>query len=101
MNTIFVDTSALIALVNKRDTFHKQAYSMKQKLVKDRTSFITTNAVILELCNTFSRVEWKSVAVSMVSQINQSERWFCVTVDNFLMKRGFEKFKNMADKIGA
>lgn len=34
----------------------------------------------------------------MVTQINNSERWSCITVDKLLMKKGFNKFKNMSDK---
>ncbi|HLC15161.1 MAG TPA: hypothetical protein VJL89_02910 [Thermodesulfovibrionia bacterium] len=53
MNKVFVDTSALIALANKSDAFHLTAHRTRKKLVKAKTFFITTSAVILELCNTF------------------------------------------------
>ena len=54
MKPIFVDTSALIALGNKKDSFHQQAIEIRNQLKSQNRNFITTNAVLLEFGNAFS-----------------------------------------------
>ncbi len=49
MKPIFVDTSALIALGNKKDSFHQQAIQIRNQLKAQNRKFITTNAVRVNL----------------------------------------------------
>jgi predicted nucleic acid-binding protein len=69
MNSIFVDTAALIALGNKQDAFHTLARQKQQELVKNQTRFISSDFVIAEFCNAFSRVKFRATAVQMVNGI--------------------------------
>ena len=45
---IFVDTSAIIALLNRNDSFHDQAEKIILKLEKERVSLVITNYIRLE-----------------------------------------------------
>jgi predicted nucleic acid-binding protein len=45
---IFVDTSALLALVNMNDEFHKQAKQQWKFLIENKATLLTNNYVILE-----------------------------------------------------
>ncbi len=45
---VFVDTSAFIAMGNKRDSFHFQALAVNDALSRLPVTFITTSAVLLE-----------------------------------------------------
>ena len=56
MKPVFIDTSALIAIGNRRDVFHSQALKIKNELKQSRRNFVTTNAVLLEFGNAFSAV---------------------------------------------
>jgi uncharacterized protein len=98
MKPIFVDTSALIALGNKNDAFHQQAINVSRELANAQRHFVTTNAVILELANTFSQVRYKPLATHLINVINHSPKWQCITIDETLMQRGFELFTQRADK---
>ncbi len=98
MKPIFVDTSALIALGNKRDTFNVQAKNIKQELVKTQRNFITTSLIIVEVCNIFSGLKFRPTAIEIVEGINQSNKWTYIDVGKELMARGFEHFKQMQDK---
>ena len=73
MSPIFVDTSALIALGNTRDQFHQQAQEIFKELVLAKNRFITTNAIIFELTNAFSSVQYKSIAIKLIDMINNSK----------------------------
>ena len=48
MKGVFIDTSALYALFAPADARHRDAVATLRKLVKERTSLITTEMVLLE-----------------------------------------------------
>lgn len=54
MRTIFLDTSGVLALVNKSDNLHEKAVTVNQMLLLERTRFITTDYILLEVGNTLS-----------------------------------------------
>lgn len=97
MKPIFVDTSALIALGNKRDRFYSQARQVRDRLNQSGNLFITTNAVLLELGNAFSTSHLSKSAVRLIESIQSSQLWNCLPVDS-LMDKGFKKYSQMEDK---
>ncbi|MCP4107343.1 MAG: type II toxin-antitoxin system VapC family toxin [Desulfobacteraceae bacterium] len=98
MKPVFVDTSALIAIGNRRDAFHSQAVKIKDELKKSGRNFVTTNAVLLEFGNAFSPVNLRPVAVKMIEAVRASKKWECVSTDDTLVERGFQKFRQIKDK---
>ena len=98
MNHIFFDTSALIAVGNKRDFFHYQACAINDELSRSNVTFITTNAVLLEFGNAFSTIHLKPFAIKLINAIMQSKRWKRIEIDQRIMNRGFELFSQMSDK---
>ena len=52
---IFVDTSALLALVNVHDVFHNQAIGQWKVLLSDKDTLFTNNYVILESISLLQR----------------------------------------------
>lgn len=95
---VFIDTAALIALGNNRDTQHLEANQIRQQLVTHQSRFLTTNLVIAEFGNSFSAIRLRATAISIIDSIYQSPRWECVHIDPFLMNQGLELFKQMKDK---
>lgn len=98
MKPIFVDTSALIAIGNMRDSFHSQAVRLRNELKQFGRNFITTNAILLEFGNAFSQVNLRPTAVKMIEAVRYSSKWKCVSTDETLVERGFQKFKQINDK---
>lgn len=98
MKPIFVDTSALIAIGNIRDSFHSQAVRVRNELRQFGRNFVTTNAILLEFGNTFSQVNLRPTAVKMIEAVRSSSKWKCVSTDETLIERGFQKFKQINDK---
>jgi predicted nucleic acid-binding protein len=98
MTPVFVDTSALIALGNARDTFYRQAQDIRRELISTRRHLVTTDLVLVEFCSAFSPVMFRSTAVTMVESITQSEQWSIVSLDSELFEQGFDRFKQMTDK---
>ncbi|MCI5148424.1 MAG: PIN domain-containing protein, partial [Candidatus Electrothrix sp. MAN1_4] len=56
MKPVFVDTSAFIAIGNKRDAFHAQAVTLRDELRRSQRNFVITDAILLEFGNAFSAV---------------------------------------------
>jgi len=80
MKTVFVNTSTLIAIGNKRDTFHFQAVKMSESLKQINANFVTTSGILLEFVNAFSPVNLKPVAIKLVEAIIHSKKWNCVYI---------------------
>ncbi|MBF0399065.1 MAG: type II toxin-antitoxin system VapC family toxin [Desulfobacterales bacterium] len=95
---IFVDTSALIAIGNKRDFFHEQAVKIKDDFRRSNRSFVITSAVILEFGNAFCPVNLKSSAIKIIESIMQSKKWKNINVDEKIINKAFEFYKQMKDK---
>ena len=94
----FVDTSALIALGNKIDTFHQQDIKIHDNLKKKNIHFLTTSAILLEFGNAFSRPPLKPVAITLINAIKTSEKWQCITIDDKLFNQGFNLYQKRQDK---
>ena len=98
MKPIFVDTSALIALGNKRDSFHQEAIKINDQLKVQNRNFITTNAVLLEFGNAFSSINLKPVAISLIKAIKTSPKWEYLLVNELLFNQAFTLYEKMNDK---
>lgn len=68
MKHVFVDTAAFIALGNKQDSWHQQTVTVSRQLTLAGYYFVTTEAVLLETCNVFSRSCYKPLALKLVLQ---------------------------------
>lgn len=97
-NHVFVDTSALIAIGNKRDAFHTQALEVNDQLVGSNSFFVTSSAVLLEFGNAFSTVNLKPFSIRLIDAVMQSKKWKSVVVDENIMNDSFELYKQMIDK---
>jgi predicted nucleic acid-binding protein len=98
MKQVFVDTSALIALGNKRDAFHQAAYRVNAELQRQRCSFVTTGAVVFEFGNAFSPLRLRQTAITLIRALRESERWTCMPLDDRLFQKAFERFQHVRDK---
>ncbi len=95
---IYVDTSALIALVRKRDDFHKIILQTYKDRLDSSYHFITTDAVVLEIGNAFSSASKKPFALSIFQLIQQSSHWQCHPVDESLLEKSQHLFSQRMDK---
>jgi len=98
MNLIFVDTSALIALGNQRDSFHSQAIRIDRDIRKTRKHYVTTSAILLELGNSFSQQHLRATAAHIITSIQESKRWTLVHMDKEFFAEGVTLFNRMTDK---
>ncbi len=95
MTETFIDTSFVIAVVNRKDQYHKEAARLTD-LYEGRT-LVTTDAVLLEIGNALAK-NYKQAAAEVVEDFLVSEEVFVVRLDAGLFERGFEMYKKYDDK---
>ena len=98
LTPVFVDTSAFIAMANKRDFFHVAAIKTKEKLKQENRNLITTEAIFLEFGNAFSAVALKPSAIKMMEAIRLSKKWTVIGIDEKIMNQSFNLYKKISDK---
>lgn len=98
---VFWDTAAFVALGNRDDELHSEAVAVSQGLAAERAFILTTDAVLTEVVNTFSKAAWHSVAQRLVESLRASvalEAAEIVHVDLELWQRGWQLFLSRSDK---
>lgn len=98
---IFWDTAAFVALANRDDSLHDAAAFVSQKLARAGARLLTTDAVLTEVANTFSRVALRSMARQVIEAYQSSVRMRAaqlVHVDAMLWQQGWQLFLDRPDK---
>ena len=71
---VFWDTSAFLALANSRDSLHQRAVRVSQNLSTNRSKMITTDAVLIEVANSLSKINFRPIAQQIIQSIFESEK---------------------------
>lgn len=92
---ILIDTSSVVALVNKNDEDHEKAVELSIEF--NRKPLIVTDAVLLEIGNSLSR-RFKKECISAIDGFFLSEEIEILRLNETLFNKGFELYKTYADK---
>lgn len=96
---IFVDTVGWIALAHRRDDLHKEVVQIYRNL--GRILRVTTDAVLIESCNSFSKTTIRPLALALMEKVRRAEQLGVleiVHVSEELIERGWELFMSRRDK---
>ena len=96
---IFVDTAGWIALVHRRDSLHNQAVMVYKDIKNEKK--ITSDAMLLETCNAFSRSDMRHIAESFMEQIKNAEKkglLEIIKISGEIFEKGWHIFKSYNDK---
>jgi predicted nucleic acid-binding protein len=99
--TVFWDTAAFVALGNADDNLHESAVALSRQLADEKARILTTDAVLTEVVNTFSRVAFRSMARQIISAFRESTLSGAaqsIQVDSLLWQRGWQLFLERPDK---
>ena len=77
---IFIDSSAWIALLNRRDQYHSDAAATFNDLVHQNARFLTTDYVIDETATRLRSIANHSIAIMFLNQINNAKETGILTV---------------------
>jgi predicted nucleic acid-binding protein len=96
--TVFVDTSWLVALIDQRDQHQQAAVRLATSLAGEDAFLLSTDAVILELCNYFARSPLRAEAISWVEEIRGAPGWEIVPIERPLLRRAERLYQRHQDK---
>ena len=69
---VFWDTSAFVALGNHDDDLHRSAVAVNNELARQRVYILTTDAVLVEVANSFSKVAYRPLVQWIIEALQQS-----------------------------
>ena len=95
MADAFVDTSFVVALVNKGDQYHSQALNLAARF--DKRELVTTDAVLLEIGNALAR-NFKAASVQIIDHFLTSDEIHIVHLNAELFQRAFDLYRSHSDK---
>lgn len=98
MNSVFLDTSYVIALAVERDAYHDQALQLADWVEKERAEIITTQAVVLEVGNYLATPERRPRTVSYIEMLHQEPAVEIVSLSEDLFQRGLDLYRDRSDK---
>lgn len=71
MISVFVDTSAWIALLNSSDALHESAHQVMHDLRQQHAHLVTTDFVLLEVANAFAAPGSRTQAIAFINELWQ------------------------------
>jgi len=95
VDRIFVDTSYVIALINRRDTQHDEARALAASL--GDAELVTTDAVLLELDNALAR-GYRRAASAAISHLLSAPNVTVFRVDLEALANALDLFTSHDDK---
>ena len=95
---IFVDTSALIALVMAKDVFHIQASAVMGELENGGNQLVTTEFVLVEFANSLSKVRLRHKPALMLDKWTSLSTFQVIWSSRQLFDKAFDFFRERPDK---
>lgn len=96
--TVFVDTVAWLALVNRSDRLHNAAVRTNRKLLGDGARYITTDAVLAEVGNALARPPMREPVIRFLGALVSSPRLRIVFADRRRFERALRLYSDRPDK---
>jgi len=98
MKTIFVDTSAWLALINKSDHLHNHAKKVRDDLIAQGSRFLVTDYILVETANALSRIPFRKAVIALISFIQSSEDIQVIQIDKGLFDESWRLYFDRLDK---
>ncbi len=98
---IFWDTWAFISLADKGNLHHQQAKTLSKALQSQHTMMVTTQAVLTEVGNAFSKRQIRHLAIRQIEGVRtmlKQELAQIVMVNTALWERAWELYHARPDK---
>ena len=96
MADVFVDTSFVVALVNKNDQNHRLALDLSRRFTGH--GLVTTDAILLEIGNALSR-NFKRESVEIIEDFLTSDDVQVIHLHPALFRKAFDLYKSRSDKV--
>ena len=96
---IVVDSSALVALINKTDSTHKKAIELLQNISKEKHTGLLHNDVYIETLNAIGKKLDKSLAVVVAKKISKFKWLNFIESTSEIRENGLQKFRKKPKSV--
>ena len=95
---LFLDTGYVIALNSPRDRYHDAALQWEKRIRADSVPIVTTRAVQLEIGAAFSRLAYRTAALTILEALDRDPGVTVVPLDDDTYRRALDLFASRTDK---
>ena len=95
---VFVDTAAFIGILADKDENHKSAIEVMSDLRAKKARLFTTEAVLFELANALSAIEFRARAVSFIDTLRKLSSFEIVPTNAELFENALRLYRERPDK---
>lgn len=95
---VFLDTSALVAIMLPRDSFHSAASRLLTELYELAVTAVTTEFVVFEFANFLSKIDSRSSAVVMIDNMLKLPNFKIVWSNSKFFDAAYSLYKTRQDK---
>jgi len=95
MTRIFLDTSFVLALAVESDELHERALAWQRHV---QGGLLTSEFVLVEIADALCSPEDRSLAISILNDLERSERVEIVPASSTLLRLGRQLFEKRLDK---
>jgi uncharacterized protein len=98
MIEVFLDTSFAIAVTVETDRYHSIALRFAANLRDSRVPFVTTQSILAEIADSFSKPPYRAAAVALLDALEHDPLVTILVIDNERFERGRALFVARPDK---
>ena len=95
---VFLDTSYIYALLNKRDQWHAQALRWQQRLAAEPRRLLTTQFVLAEIADGLAAVKFRREAAQAIERLSANAWVEIVPASSELFEAAFALYRERQDK---
>jgi len=95
---VFVDTAAFIGILVDKEENHKSAIEVMSDLRAKKARLFITEAVLFELANALSAIEFRARAVSFIDTLRKLSSFEIVLTNAELFEKALRLYRERPDK---
>ncbi len=96
--TVFVDTAALVALLNRDDSLHDRAVGVRDALASNRSRLVISHWIFTELLGLAAGKAWRAAALNALERFAESRLTTVVAVSEASWREGLALYQGRSDK---
>jgi len=97
-DSVFLDTAYAIALASATDEFHLQALALAEELEPSGTRLLTAWAVLLEIGNALSKVQYRHAAIQLLCSLRTDPSVEIIPHSDQLFDQALKLYSERPDK---
>jgi hypothetical protein len=94
---VFLDTAYAIALSVETDTFHERALELAEEIEEQEIQLVTTRAVLLEIGNALSKVNFRKAAVALLDSLETDKNVMIISLTEELYEAAYKLYQSRMD----